>query len=274
MTIAEQFHLPTHFQLQEADAGRRLLGANSGNRADDKLADKAKTAELAEKISALQDVFAANHDPKLLIILQGMDTAGKDGTVKSVFGQLHPLAARTVAFKSPSQAEKDHDFLWRVHQQVPAKGEIVIFNRSHYEDVLISKVHGWIDDAECERRYAHIRDFERMLIETGTIVLKFFLHISKDEQKERLEERLADPDKHWKFDMQDIAEREHWDAYQRAYEKALSATDTPNAPWYVIPANSKTHRNLAIAHIVYERLASLDLKFPPGNLDYTKLVVK
>ena len=113
-----------------------------------------------------------------------------------------------------------------------------------------------------------------MLIETGTIVLKFFLHISKDEQKERLEERLADPDKHWKFDMQDIAEREHWDAYQRAYEKALSATDTPNAPWYVIPANSKTHRNLAIAHIVYERLASLDLKFPPGNLDYTKLVVK
>ncbi|MFZ6848879.1 PPK2 family polyphosphate kinase [Undibacterium sp. RuRC25W] len=274
MNVADQFHLPPLLKLNEQDAGRKLIGATSGNHAEDKLADKAKTAELAEKISHLQDVFAANHEPKLLVILQGMDTAGKDGTVKSVFGQLHPLAARTVAFKAPSVAEKDRDFLWRVHQEVPGKGEIVIFNRSHYEDVLISKVHGWIDDAECERRYAHIRDFERMLVETGTIVLKFFLHISKDEQKERLEERLVDPDKHWKFDMQDLAERVHWEAYQRAYEKALSATDVPSAPWYVIPANSKTQRNLIIASIVFEKLNGLALKFPPGNLEYSKLVVE
>jgi len=203
-----------------------------------------------------------------------MDTSGKDGTVKSVFGQLHPLGARTVAFKAPSQAEKDRDFLWRVHKEVPGKGEIVIFNRSHYEDVLISKVHGWIDADECERRYAHIRDFERMLVETGTIVLKFFLHISNAEQKGRLEERLADPDKHWKFDMQDVTERVHWDAYQRAYEKALSATDTPEAPWYVVPSNSKTQRNLVIASIVDERLASLNLKYPPGNLEYSKIKVE
>ena len=274
MSIAEQFRVPANFQLNETDASRKLLGTSTGARADDKQTDKTKTVELAEKISNLQDVFAANHAPKILVILQGMDTAGKDGTVKSVFGQLHPLAARTVAFKAPSVAEKDHDFLWRVHKEVPGKGEIVIFNRSHYEVVLISKVHGWIDQAECERRFAHIRDFERMLLETGTIVLKFFLHISKAEQKRRLEERLADPDKHWKFDMQDLAERVHWEAYQHAYEKALSATDTPLAPWYVIPADSKTQRNLAIATIVFEKMESLKLKFPPGNLEYSKLIVE
>ena len=274
MSIADQFRVVPNFKLNEADASRKVLGASTGVRADDKQSDKLKTAELAENISKLQDVFAANHAPKLLVILQGMDTAGKDGTVKSVFGQLHPLAARTVAFKAPSVAERDHDFLWRIHKEVPGKGEIVIFNRSHYEDVLISKVHGWIDQAECERRFAQIRDFERMLIETGTIVLKFFLHISKDEQKQRLEERLADPDKHWKFDMQDLAERVHWEAYQQAYENALLATDTPLAPWYVIPADSKTQRNLAIATLVFEKLESLKLKFPPGNLEYGKLVVE
>ncbi|MFZ6688830.1 PPK2 family polyphosphate kinase [Undibacterium sp. SXout11W] len=274
MSVAEQFHVPANFELKDADASRKLIGSSTGQKSEDKQADKLQTAALAEQISGLQEVFAANHDHKLLVILQGMDTSGKDGTVKSVFGQLHPLGARTVAFKAPSQAEKDRDFLWRVHKEVPGKGEIVIFNRSHYEDVLISKVHGWIDDAECERRYAHIRDFERMLVETGTIVLKFFLHISNAEQKERLEERLADPDKHWKFDQQDLAERVHWEAYQRAYEKALAATDTPEALWYVVPSDSKTQRNLVIASIVDERLASLNLKYPPGNLEYSKLIVE
>ncbi|MFZ6754974.1 PPK2 family polyphosphate kinase [Undibacterium sp. Dicai25W] len=274
MSVAEQFHIPAKFELKDADASRKLIGSSTGQKSEDKQADKLQTASFAEQISSLQEVFAANHDHKLLVILQGMDTSGKDGTVKSVFGQLHPLGARTVAFKAPSQAEKDRDFLWRVHKEVPGKGEIVIFNRSHYEDVLISKVHGWIDDAECERRYAHIRDFERMLVETGTIVLKFFLHISNAEQKQRLEERLADPDKHWKFDMQDLAERVHWDAYQRAYERALTATDTREAPWYVVPSDSKTQRNLVIASIVDERLASLNLKYPPGNLEYSKLIVE
>lgn len=273
MSIAEQFRITPGLQLKDADAGRRLIGAAVQGLADAKALDKAETALLATRIAEMQDVFIANHNTKLLVVLQGMDTSGKDGTVKGVFGQIHPLGNRTIAFKAPTQAEKDHDFLWRVHKEVPAKGEIVIFNRSHYEDVLISRVHDWIDQAECERRYGHIRDFERMLHETGTIILKFFLHISKAEQKRRLEERLADPNKHWKFEPQDIAERAYWDAYQRVYEKALLATDCHYAPWHVIPADSKTHRNLAIANIVLEKLESLKLRYPPGNLDYAKIKV-
>lgn len=274
MAVADQFRVKSDFVLKETDANRKVLGAAVTAQPDAKSIDKLQTFNLAEKIADLQNVFVASKAPKLLIILQGMDTSGKDGTVKGVFGQINPLGARTVAFKAPSQAEKDHDYLWRIHQEVPAKGEIVIFNRSHYEDVLISKVHDWIDNAECVRRYAHIRDFERMLAETGTIILKFFLHISKAEQKRRLEERLADPDKHWKFDMQDLAERKYWDAYQRAYEAAISATDSETAPWYVIPSDSKTQRNLAIASIVLEKLESMKLKFPPANPDYAKIKVE
>ena len=274
MTVADQFRVKSDFVLKETDANRKVLGAAVTAQPDAKSIDKLQTFNLAEKIADLQNVFVASKGPKLLIILQGMDTSGKDGTVKGVFGQINPLGARTVAFKAPSQAEKDHDYLWRIHQEVPAKGEIVIFNRSHYEDVLISKVHDWIDDSECVRRYAHIRDFERMLAETGTIILKFFLHISKAEQKRRLEERLADPDKHWKFDMQDLAERKYWDAYQRAYETAICATDSETAPWYVIPSDSKTQRNLAIASIVLEKLESMKLKFPPANPDYAKIKVE
>jgi len=274
MAVADQFRVKSDFVLKETDANRKVLGAAVTAQPDAKSIDKLQTFNLAEKIADLQNVFVASKNPKLLVILQGMDTSGKDGTVKGVFGQINPLGARTVAFKAPSQAEKDHDYLWRIHQEVPAKGEIVIFNRSHYEDVLISKVHDWIDDSECVRRYAHIRDFERMLAETGTIILKFFLHISKAEQKRRLEERLADPDKHWKFDMQDLAERKYWDAYQRAYEAAISATDSETAPWYVIPSDSKTQRNLAIASIVLEKLESMKLKFPPANPDYAKIKVE
>ncbi|MBK1888508.1 polyphosphate kinase 2 family protein [Undibacterium sp. 14-3-2] len=274
MAVADQFRVKSDFVLKETDANRKVLGAAVTAQPDAKSIDKLQTFNLAEKIADLQNVFVASKAPKLLIILQGMDTSGKDGTVKGVFGQINPLGARTVAFKAPSQAEKDHDYLWRIHQEVPAKGEIVIFNRSHYEDVLISKVHDWIDDEECVRRYAHIRDFERMLAETGTIILKFFLHISKAEQKRRLEERLADPDKHWKFDMQDLAERKYWDAYQRAYETAICATDSGTAPWYVIPSDSKTQRNLAIASIVLEKLESMKLKFPPANPDYAKIKVE
>ena len=273
MSIADQFRASADFQIKETDASRKLLGAVASGAENGKAIDKLQAVVLAEKIAKLQDVFIAAHEAKLLVILQGMDTAGKDGTVKGVFGQIHPLGARTVAFKAPSKTETDHDYLWRVHKEVPGKGEIVIFNRSHYEDVLISQVHGWIDDAECLRRYAQIGDFERMLSETGTVVLKFFLHISKDEQKSRLEERLADPDKHWKFDPQDTAERVYWDEYQRAYEKAIRATDCSHAPWYIVPADSKTQRNLVIASIVLEKLESLNLRYPPGNLEYSKIKV-
>lgn len=156
---------------------------------------------------------------------------------------------------------------------MPALGEFTIFNRSHYEDVLITRVHDWIDDKECKRRYQHIRDFERMLAETGTVVMKFFLHISKEEQKRRLEERIADPNKHWKFDPADLEERKSWDSYQNQYEEVIRETDADHAPWYVVPADSKTHRNLVISSIVLEKLNKLKPAFPPGNPEFAKLKV-
>ena len=251
------------------DAGAALKPLSRG----DKAADRAATVALTERIAALQNVFYAARARKLLIVLQGMDTSGKDGTVKGVFGAIDPLGIRSFAFKAPTTVEREHDFLWRVHSQVPAQGEMVIFNRSHYEDVLITRVHGWIDEDECERRYAHIRDFERMLAETGTVLLKFFLHISSAEQKVRFEDRIADPAKHWKFDPNDLEERKHWSAYQDAYSRAIAATDADHAPWYVIPADSKPHRNLAIATIVAETLEGMKLTFPDAHPEYSDLKV-
>lgn len=274
MTVADLLRVGKGFQVNDADANKKLLGMAATDKNADKAADKLTTLKLAEEISTLQNVLYAGRERKLLIILQGMDTSGKDGTVKGVFGQINPLGARTVAFKAPSTDEKNHDYLWRIHKEVPGKGEVTIFNRSHYEDVLISRVHEWIDQAECKRRYAQIRDFERMLAETGTVILKFFLHISKAEQKARLEERLADPEKHWKFDPQDLEERKYWEAYQQAYENALLATDADHAPWYVVPSDSKTQRNLVIASIVQEKMLGLKLKYPPGNPEFSKLKVE
>lgn len=239
----------------------------------DKAKDKLQVDQLAQQLAGLQEILYAERKHKVLIVLQGMDTSGKDGTVRGVFGQIDPLGVSSVGFKTPSTTEKAHDYLWRIHQQVPALGNIVIFNRSHYEDVLITRVHDWIDDKECVRRYAQIRDFERMLSETGTVILKFFLHISSDEQKKRLEERIADPQKHWKFDPTDLEERKYWADYQRLYAKAINETDADHAPWYVIPSDSKTHRNLAIATIVLETLQNLKPAYPPGNPDYAKLKV-
>ncbi|CAN5288579.1 hypothetical protein BH11PSE11_BH11PSE11_08130 [soil metagenome] len=267
MKAEKQFRVAKKFAISEADAAATPLSSG------DKSADKLRVAEMAEDIAAMQDIFYANRTRKLLVVLQGMDTSGKDGTVKGVFGRIDPLGIRSVAFKAPSTVERDHDYLWRIHQEVPGQGEIVLFNRSHYEDVLITKVHGWIDAKECARRYAHIRDFERMLTETGTVLLKFFLHISKDEQKKRLEERLADPDKHWKFDPKDLEERQFWPAYVEAYEAAINETNTDYAPWYRIPSDSKTHRNLAIASIVQETLQGMKLAYPPGHPEYMKLKV-
>jgi PPK2 family polyphosphate:nucleotide phosphotransferase len=263
----ELFRAGKKFEATDDAASAKPL--SSGDKAEDKL----RTDKLAQEIAALQDVFYAERGRKLLIVLQGMDTSGKDGTVKGVFGQIDPLGIRTIAFKAPSTIEREHDYLWRIHRQVPAQGEIVIFNRSHYEDVLITSVHDWIDDKECKRRYAQIRDFERMLTETGTVLLKFFLHISKDEQKKRLEERLADPEKHWKFDPQDLEERKYWDRYRDAYTRAIRETDADHAPWYAIPADSKTHRNLAIAQIVRDALQDMKLAYPPPKPEYFKIKV-
>lgn len=263
-------------ELFRADKKQKLTDSRAAAKplsGDDKAADRLRVDQMAQQIAALQDVFYAERKRKILVVLQGIDTSGKDGTVRGVFGQIDPLGIRSVAFKAPTPVEREHDFLWRVHREVPGQGEIILFNRSHYEDVLITRVQGWIDDKECKRRYAHIRDFERMLAETGTVVLKFFLHISKDEQKQRLQERLADPDKHWKFDPQDLEQRKSWAEYETAYVQAINETDADHAPWYVIPANSKTHRNLAVASVVLETMQGMKLAYPPPHPEYAKLNV-
>ena len=262
MKVREEFRVTKDLKLRDKDAAQTPLREDGGN-GGVKAREREQTAELVAKVSVLQEMLYAARQQKVLLVLQGMDTSGKDGTVRALFHGINPMGLRAVTFKAPNDDDLAHDYLWRVHRHVPAKGEIAIFNRSHYEDVLITLVQGMIDQKECERRYAHIRDFERMLTETGTIIIKVFLHISKDEQRARLQERLDDPDKQWKFDEKDIVQRKRWDEYQRAYERALLATDADHAPWYVIPADSKTHRNLIMATLLLEIMESLKLEFPP-----------
>ena len=240
----------------------------------DKRKDKATTEALALELDALQNLFYADHRYKLCVVLQGTDTSGKDGTIRGVFGQMSALGVHTVGWKAPSEEERAHDYLWRIHHQVPALGEVMIFNRSHYEDVLVPAVNGWITPEQTTQRYAHINDFEHMLTETGTVVLKFLLHISKDEQRTRLQERLDDPTKHWKFSMGDLEVRKQWDAYQQAYSAAIAATGTPWAPWTIVPADSKTHRNLMIATVVKQALQKLKLAYPKGDPALAKIRVE
>jgi PPK2 family polyphosphate:nucleotide phosphotransferase len=215
------------------------------------------------RLDELQQVLFAEDKHRVLIVLQGMDTSGKDGTVRHVFRGVNPVGVDVANFKKPTDLELEHDYLWRVHAKAPRKGEIMIFNRSHYEDVLVVRVHDLVPQEVWERRYGHINDFERMLADEGTTILKFFLHISHDEQKARLQERLDNPDKNWKFEHGDVEERKRWDDYTEAYEAVLSRTSTDHAPWYVIPANRKWYRNLVISTILTERLEALDMQYPP-----------
>lgn len=228
-----------------------------------KAKDQAQLGALATEIDALQNLLFADGRYKVLVVLQGTDTAGKDGTVRGVFSQTSPLGVHTVGWKAPTEVERAHDYLWRVHQKVPAAGEITVFNRSHYEDVLVPVVNGWITPEATQQRYEHINSFERLLAQTGTVVLKFMLHIGFEEQRERLQERIDNPDKHWKFSQGDLDVRKQWSDYQRAYENMLVATSTEHAPWTVVPANSKTHRNLMIATLVRDTLLALKLRYPP-----------
>jgi PPK2 family polyphosphate:nucleotide phosphotransferase len=225
------------------------------------------------RLETLQELLYAEGHHKLLVVLQAMDTAGKDSTIRHVFQGVDPLGVRVVSFKSPTPHELAHDYLWRVHQKAPARGEIMIFNRSHYEDVLITRVNGWIDAEECARRYRQINEFERMLTETGTTILKFYLNISKAEQKKRLEERRDTPEKQWQFQPGDLAVRAQWNDYMRAYEDALSATSTEYAPWHVIPANSKLARNLTVSRILIETLEGLKMRYPPAPNDMAKIEI-
>ncbi|MES2318709.1 MAG: PPK2 family polyphosphate kinase [Pseudomonadota bacterium] len=278
MKARERFRAPGTVKLREDDAGdtplRDSADRDTLSKDDIKQRERTKTAELTAQIAVFQEMLYAQHKQKLLIVLQGMDTSGKDGTVRALFSQINPMGLRGVTFKAPSADELAHDYLWRVHRQVPLNGEIVIFNRSHYEDVLITRVQDMIDEKECKRRYAHICDFERMLAETGTVIVKIFLHISKDEQRKRLQERIDDPDKQWKFDENDLVQRKKWDAYMRAYERAIMATDADHAPWYIIPADSKTHRNLLISTLLLEIMQGLKLAYPPADARLSKLKVE
>jgi PPK2 family polyphosphate:nucleotide phosphotransferase len=234
---------------------------------------KNKASALAEmkrddrRLSDLQYLLYAEHKRSLLIVLQGPDAAGKDGTVRHVFGVLNPQGARVHAFKVPSQEEADHDFLWRAHIHAPAKGEIEIFNRSHYEDVLVPRVHGLIGEAVWTKRYEMINAFEENLALAGTTILKFYLHIDEKTQLKRFKKRLEDPRRQWKISEADYAERRFFTEYLEANDDAISRTSTPYAPWFVIPAKHKWFRNLAVSRIVVEALKSLNMQYPPPSVD-------
>lgn len=231
----------------------------------DKEVDRATVDELAVEIDRLQDLLYADRRYAVLVVLQGTDASGKDGTLRAVFARTSPLGVHTVGWRAPSEEERSHDFLWRIHKAAPARGEMTVFNRSHYEDVLVPVVNGAIQPDETAQRYRQINDFERMLVENRTVVLKFMLHIGSEEQRERLQERLDDPTKRWKFSLGDLDVRKRWDDYQRTYEDLLRATSTQWAPWTIVPADSKTHRNLMIATLVRDALKDLKLRYPPGD---------
>ncbi|MGN6032521.1 MAG: polyphosphate kinase 2 family protein [Thermomicrobiales bacterium] len=226
-----------------------------------------------ERIIALQERLWAEHKQSLLVILQATDTGGKDGTVRHVFEGVNPQGVAVTSFKQPTPDELDHDYLWRIHQHTPAKGEIAIFNRSQYEDVLVVRVHDLVPKRVWEKRYDQINDFEERLVETGTTIVKIFLHISKEEQKERLEARLDDPDKRWKFNLGDLTDREKWDDFQKAYQDMLERCSTDFAPWYVVPADRKWYRNVVVAAIVADTLEKMDPQFPKEAEGLDEIVI-
>ena len=237
--------------------------------------DKAKTNDeldgLNERLFALQEKLWAEGKRALLVVLQGLDTGGKDGTIRHVFNGVNPVGVRVTSFKAPSEEERRHDFLWRAHRAAPATGEIGIFNRSHYEDVLIVRVHGWVPGPVWRARYDAINDFERHLAEAGTTIVKLWLHISPDEQAKRLRARLEDPNKRWKFNPEDIEERKRWPDYMKAAEEMLQRTSTSAAPWYAVPADHKWYRNWVVSRILTETLNAMDPQYPDVTLDHYEI---
>ncbi len=236
---------------------------------------EASAAEAIERhrarLAHQQQLLYAGKKHSVLVVLQGLDAGGKDGAVSHVFACMNPQGVNVVSFKVPTPVEAAHDFLWRVHPHAPALGEVVIFNRSHYEDVIVTRVHGLIDKQTCVERYRNIREFERLLVARGAVILKFFLHISKEEQLARFAQRLEDPKRNWKISEADYTERAYWDDYACAFEDALTATSTEDAPWYVIPADHKWFRNLAISQILTDTLEELKLAFPPPSVDLAEI---
>jgi PPK2 family polyphosphate:nucleotide phosphotransferase len=255
-------------KLEDWDAGDTSAFKGPKQQADAVVTGK------SQELDVLQELLYAEHKHKLLIILQGMDTSGKDSTIRHVFQHVDPLGVRVASFRAPSLEEASLDYLWRVHKQVPAKGEIAIFNRSHYEDVCITRVHDLISRKVWQRRYVHINNFERMLSDEGTTILKFFLHIDRDEQKKRLQARRDDPGKRWKLSRADVEERKLWPKYMEAYEEAIANTSTEWAPWYIVPSNHKWYRNLVVASVIVDTFSRLKMQYPRTADDLGALEIK
>jgi PPK2 family polyphosphate:nucleotide phosphotransferase len=241
------------------------------NKHDDKASAEPEIAEQVAKLRELQYLLYAEGKRSLLICLQAMDAAGKDGTINHVLGAMNPQGCKVYSFKAPSREELAHDFLWRIHARTPAKGEVSIFNRSHYEDVLVTRVHKLVPKEVWSERYDIINEFERGLASNGASIVKIFLHISPEEQLRRFKQRLDDPARHWKISETDYVERKLWPEYQKAYEEAISRTSTKHAPWYVVPANHKWFRNLAVSNIIVDTLKSLKMQFPAPTVDIEKI---
>lgn len=226
-----------------------------------------ESKRLTLRLEALQELLYAEHKHKVLIVLQAMDTGGKDGTIRKVFEGVNPQGVRVAHFRVPTPEEADHDFLWRVHRQTPGNGEMVLFNRSHYEGVLVERVHRLVPEETWSRRYKEIAHFEKLLHEGHVVIMKFYLHIDAAEQKRRIQERLTDPAKQWKFSLSDVQERELWSEYMRAYEDALQNTSTDYSPWYIIPSNKKWFRDLLVSSIIVESLEKLGMEYPKISVD-------
>lgn len=265
-----------HPDYRVSPGERIMLAALDADQSEHYEKKKDVLGELSEQRKRIQDLqgkLYADNKQGLLIVLQAMDTGGKDGAIKHVLSGVNPQGCRISSFKAPNPEESNHDFLWRYHKSAPAVGRIGIFNRSHYEDVLVVRVKNLIPEEVWRPRYALINNFEWNLTQNNISVIKFYLHISKDEQKRRLESRLADPDKRWKFSTSDIKERAYWEDYQRAFEDAINETSTDYAPWYVVPANKKWYRNLVIARAIADTLEAMDPQFPPAEKGLEKVSI-
>lgn len=258
----------TQIKLKDFDPNEK------GDFAGGKRQGKTHIIELNSQLEELQELLYAEHKHKILVVLQGMDTAGKDGAIRHVFDGVNPQGVQVASFKVPTPEELDHDYLWRVHRRTPARGQIVIFNRSHYEDVLVVRVHNLVPQEIWSKRYDQINNFERLLVQEGTTILKFYLHIDLQEQKERLQARLDEPHKRWKFNSSDLKERQRWSEYTRAYEQVLSKTSTEWAPWYIIPSNRKWYRNIVIGTILIESLKKLDMRYPQPEDGLDQIVIE
>jgi PPK2 family polyphosphate:nucleotide phosphotransferase len=255
------------FRLADWDPGD--TGAFAGGKAE----ARAEVAQLAARLGELQNLLYADGRHRVLVVLQGMDTAGKSGAIRRLAQDMNPASVRVTSFKAPTEVELAHDFLWRVHPHVPANGQIAVFDRSHYEDVLIVRVHDLVPEKRWAARYAHIRAFEQMLADEGTTICKFFLHISEEEQRRRLQARVDDPTKRWKFHKDDLDERRSWSAYQKAYQEVIRRTSTEAAPWHIVPADRKWHRDVVVCRALVAALEGIDLRYPSGEDGLAGVVV-